>query len=232
MIRSLRVYATSGMKLSMSGSDRAEVGKTASSYSIKIAVLLDRPDIPSLMREYLDPRGAYAATSFDDLPENIPGEFRPQDFLALGFLDTPMKAATHRQFVDRRRELEGLLAEIDTARPLWEIDDATHAAASSLWFALLELDGIGVTRASKLMARKRPRLIPILDCRVREFFDHETEEFWWPLAIALAEGELWRRLVDLRSEVGATALSELRILDIAVWMGERNPPGTASSADE
>ena len=216
----------------MSRSEREDLNELAALYSAKIRDLLIRQDIGELLRDYLNPEGPYAATTFDDLRGNATGAFGAEDFLALGFLDTPLKAATYRQFSGRAEAINDLLAKIDDKRPLWELDDSTYAAADSLWRALLELDGVGVTRASKLMARKRPRLIPILDRRVREFFDGRTEEFWWPLALALREEDLRRGLVELRSEVGAGTLSELRILDIAIWMGERNPPGTVASTDE
>lgn len=90
---------------------------------------------------------------------------------------------------------------------------------------------MGPTRVSKLLARKRPHLLPILDSRVREFYG-DTSEFWAPLAAALRDAN--RRtaidaLVPNREERG---LSLLRVLDIAIWMSGRQVPGQVTEGDE
>lgn len=211
---------------------RSEIQDLGAFYARQIRRLLDRPDVLRLVAEYLEPQGSYAARTFDELQPNPVGAFCSEDFLAVSFLDTPIKAATYRQLAAAQPQINQLLAKIDAERPLWKLDDLTYAAATDLWDALIVFDGIGPTRASKLMARKRPHLIPILDNRVRKFYEARTDPFWWPLSRALSDPELLERLLALRVQAGARNLSVLRILDIAIWMGERNPPGTVTTTDE
>jgi len=70
--------------------------------------------------------------------------------------------------------------------------------------------------AGKLVARKRPRLIPVYDSVVRERVGH-PEHFWAALNEDLRadNGALHRRLVDIRrqSAIGED-ISALRIFDI------------------
>lgn len=112
---------------------------------------------------------------------------------------------------------------------------ASYRAADELWNLLIEIDGMGPTRVSKLMARKRPKLIPILDSRVRQFYESDTKAFWLPLGRALRDEEGRLRIDALRP--GATkegAVTTLRLLDIAIWMSYRGsePPGVVRKADD
>jgi hypothetical protein len=92
-----------------------------------------------------------------------------------------------------------------------------------------KLPGVGRTIATKLLARKRPRLLPIYDsvvARVTEVgFYH-----WEPVRQALranAPGQnrkLHEQLVELRRTAGIDeGLSALRVFDVVTWMeGKEN----------
>jgi hypothetical protein len=203
-------------------------------YATNIKDLLARLDGTKLLKTYLSPEGPYASTSFDLLEPNPIDRFVAEDFLAVGFLDTPIKAASFRQIALAESELNGLLADVGSTVPLWELTDPVYDAATALWQRLLKVDGVGPTRASKLMSRKRPRLIPILDGRVQDFYGGRTEQmFWRPLAATLKDEHLRGQLVELQTSCAqASNLSELRVLDILIWMGERNPPGSVSASDD
>ncbi|MGY0231977.1 DUF6308 family protein [Longispora urticae] len=89
--------------------------------------------------------------------------------------------------------------------------------------ALLDLDGVGVTTATKLMARKRPRLRPIWDPVVAAVTGTGRRQ-WEPLRVALREDDraLHRRLLRLRSAAGLPLeVSPLRVLDVICWQTGR-----------
>lgn len=183
---------------------------------------------PSKARErvekYLDPYSNYAAFSFDVLGPNDPYAFDVSDLFALNFLDTPLRVAAYRKFQTERGEISALLGKIDVQTCLWQVKDVTnpaYEAANSLWYRFTEWRvGIGPTRASKLLARKRPHLVPILDRRVKAFYAQQRYSgYWLAMAEALRDEEV-RVQIDALRPIGLdkSRLSLLRILDIAIWM--------------
>jgi hypothetical protein len=113
---------------------------------------------------------------------------------------------------------------------LWEASDQ-HLAAADLLYAVLRsggaLRGIGPTTASKLMARKRPRLIPIIDSVVRDALQL-SDDSWKELRLALSHDDLPTRIEALRPPGVEHQISTLRLLDVAVWM--RHSQGRAARA--
>lgn len=99
---------------------------------------------------------------------------------------------------------------VDSSSPVWRLEAALRG---------MKL-GIGRTTASKLMARKRPRLHPIWDTVIAVVTD--TPDYQWePLRAALqADGHaLQRRLQALRETAGLPdQISALRVLDVIAWM--------------
>jgi Family of unknown function (DUF6308) len=89
-----------------------------------------------------------------------------------------------------------------------------------LWDRLRGLRGVDWVIASKLLARKRPRLIPIYD-RVVKTVTGGDPNFWVPLCAKLREndGALHDRLLLLRQEAGLPpCVSALRVFDVIAWM--------------
>jgi len=102
---------------------------------------------------------------------------------------------------------------------------AENSAAWKAWDLIDDLDDIGRTLTSKLLARKRPRLLPVLDEVV-------------VCALKLGEKNNWRSIYELltedsgrvvselqiiqrqaaRKHVEISRISTLRVLDITVWM--------------
>ena len=110
---------------------------------------------------------------------------------------------------DRDLATEGFIAEPDF-RPAWE-----------LWRALDALPGLGPTTVSKLMARKRPRLIPIFDSVIDATVLGGGGVLWAPMHTALREGDhaLHNRLLRIRTLAGLNeSISALRIFDVLAWM--------------
>ena len=97
--------------------------------------------------------------------------------------------------------------------------------------------GVGETTASKIMARKRPRLIPIYDSVVRKAVHlRHSGEHWqtWRGALTGPEGvDLVASLRRVRAATGQHHLSLLRVLDIVLWQDNRGPGDVAETvADE
>ena len=118
--------------------------------------------------------------------------------------------------------LNGLLADVGPDRDLArEADPLTPE--SPLWrleTALRDIHGVGRTMASKLIARKRPRLFPIYDDVVGRELGTKTAHLE-PVRFSLhaRNGELHDRLSDLRDRAGLNdAVPAVRILDVLAWM--------------
>ncbi|MFF4147786.1 DUF6308 family protein [Streptomyces sp. NPDC001698] len=78
--------------------------------------------------------------------------------------------------------------------------------------------------AGKLLARKRPRLLPVYDRVVRCALGHPRPSFWLALHAALRVDDraLQRQLLTLRQAAGVPeTVSALRVCDVAVWMRHR-----------
>lgn len=123
---------------------------------------------------------------------------------------------------DKRTELAALLREVGEDRDLAEEAEplTEHSPVRRLESTLTEIHGIGRTTASKLVARKRPRLNPIYDRAVGLQLG-TTVEHVEPIRVALRadDGELHRRLLDLREQAGLDeSVPALRILDVLAWM--------------
>ncbi len=89
--------------------------------------------------------------------------------------------------------------------------------------------GMGPAITSKLLARKRPRLVPVYDSVVKCAFGN-LERWWRWLDGRFAEngGALHGRLSDLRDDNGVDpAVTPLRVLDVIVWMSHRRPQDQA-----
>lgn len=95
--------------------------------------------------------------------------------------------------------------------------------ASAVWEAywlLRRLPGVGDTIASKLLARKRPYLVPVSDSVVRALAAPGAS--WWKcIAEYFADGQRVARLREIRDATATPDLPLLRVLDIAVWMRGR-----------
>ena len=131
-------------------------------------------DAVALLREYygqtyLD-SGCYTGAYFDSwAPRTRQADadrFTADDLVAVTFLSVDIGARAARELlVTRADEFAELLAAVGPDHEL--VDDADALTRDSpLWrleAELLSIKDIGRTKATKLMARKRPQLVPIYD---------------------------------------------------------------------
>lgn len=153
--------------------------------------------------------------------------FTAHDLVAVTFLSVDVPAPAARLLLrDRADEFSALLVEVGPDRDL--VDELEPFADDSAeWRLMNQLRGlprVGNTTASKLLARKRPRLRPIWDQVVAEVTGTHQNQ-WEPLRTALRDDDkaLHRRLVRLRDEAGLPAgISPLRVFDVICWREGKN----------
>ncbi|MFE4518667.1 DUF6308 family protein [Kitasatospora sp. NPDC056783] len=200
----------------------------------------------ALLREYFTRRRAkgdayYSGAHFErlagggDRPETA-DRFTADDLVAITMLSVSVEAhGAVELLTDPRGHWHRLLSAIPRDARL---EDPAHAPliapdgpAWELWDRLAnprgthpgKPDGVGATVAGKLLARKRPHLVPVYDIRVKTLFRRPKVDntFWSSLAEALRAdgGALHARLAELRAEAGiGEDIGVLRVLDVIAWM--------------
>ena len=145
----------------------------------------------------------------------------------------PMAASA--LLVERADELGELLTELGPDRELVQEKTAwpDDWVGWRLWQQLVNLPGVGPTMASKLYARKRPRLRPVYDSVVAKVV--RSDQLWEPLRAELQVNEaLHPRLVRLGEGAQLpAAVPALRVFDVVTWMEGthgRRCPWAASGA--
>jgi Family of unknown function (DUF6308) len=177
----------------------------------------------------------YEGSWFDRLADHDhPCRITARDIVAVSMLEVQIPAKTAIWLLgDGAAEVTSLLERIPLDWVIWQRDaDLTRdGAAWRLWNAIDRNwwpvgsadPGMGPTKISKLMAAKRPNLVPIQDSLVRRgvFGDKEPADYWkhWHDLHMSAHGEALRRLAErVRAEAGVGAhLSVLRVIDIVIW---------------
>ena len=158
--------------------------------------------------------------------------------LAASFLSVPFEpAAVIGLLAERQLDITALLMQIPANRHLAGVSHeefkdllGEESPAWKLWNILRGKEdggwGIGPTRASKLMARKRPRLIPIWDSVVgaeAKIASSLTQWSDWHEMLTQEGGALAGRLdrIQDRAEL-QFRVSQLRVMDVVLWMhGQR-----------
>lgn len=163
-----------------------------------------------------------------------PNSFTPDDLQAVAFLSADIGVRAAVELLDRQRaRFETLLAAVGPDRDL--VDEAEPITAdwpaTVLNHALRELPDIGPTRASKLIARKRPRLVPIYDSVIDKHVLAGSGRLGEPMRLALRadDGALHRHLLEVRAAAGLNeAVSALRVFDVIAWREGRRSSASQS----
>jgi Family of unknown function (DUF6308) len=141
------------------------------------------------------------------------------DLLAVTLLDVRFGPRAARLLLEQRSEvITARLQKIDPTIRLWQASDALlDGDLDALLTLLTEVHGVGPVIAGKLLARKRPHLVPVVDAVVVRVLGPQPGGYWRAIRAALADDERRVRLTSLRPEVEGR-LSILRMLDILLWM--------------
>jgi Family of unknown function (DUF6308) len=150
-----------------------------------------------------------------------PNRFEASDVLAVEALsvEVPPEAASILLITESER-FNSLLRQIPRDQDLWEVSRLTvnvGGPADDLHIALRTLPRVDWVTAGKLMAAKRPRLIPILDNKVKDFIQPPDGLFWVKLHDELSDESRRSAITDAcRSAPPQVGL--LRRIDVALWM--------------
>jgi hypothetical protein len=156
-----------------------------------------------------------------------PNTIGPEDFLAASMLSVNVPAEAAIRLLDRDAAIVSrLLDEIPTDVDIVDVDPSLlggDSPAGQLWDVLRRgRDGLGPTTTSKLLAAKRPRLLPIWDSFVEQATGLDTIDYWRKFQYVLADDQrvVWTWLGGLRSLAPNVPehIPELRILDVLLWM--------------
>ncbi len=207
------------------------------------AIVGNVPATTVRLRRYYDLEGDYAGETFLTAPPNDVDRITAADLHAVGLLEVKIGPAASRRLLDDPR----LGADIHIAlRTTPNVDlagasDEDLCAASDLYRSIHAALGTPdaaradpwVT-ASKLAARKRPRLIPVRDRLVRELLGTQPPHSFradWLLYRAIASDKtIMDCLRRVLGELGRTIHDPLlRVLDVALWTkADENRKGSAN----
>ena len=151
-----------------------------------------------------------------------------EDLVAVQTLSVTVPAPVALDILEGRlgTRLSGLLQAIPRDIDMVDADAVVVAygsPADRAWSLLCEQHGVNWVIAGKVLARKRPRLLPVYD-RIVRCAVGRPPSFWLALHAALREDEaaLHRQLLELRQAAGLPeTVSALRVCDVAVWMNHR-----------
>ncbi len=182
------------------------------------------PDVQRNLRRYFhgEPGDRFTGRWFETFAAmGHPDGFEASDLLAVEALSVSVNGESAAELLisERRRDFNTLLAQIPND-DLWKVDRediGAHSPAAELFAALKTLDGVGWVKAGKLMAAKRPRLIPILDRHVRKLLKPARGAYWVTMQTQLSDDAV-RGEIDRVCATAPDGVSLLRRMDVAFWM--------------
>ncbi|MEU7124279.1 DUF6308 family protein [Streptomyces zaomyceticus] len=159
----------------------------------------------------------------------IADRFAAEDLVAVQTLSVTVPASVALDLLEGRLgvQLSGLLHVIPTDIDMVDAEAdilAEGSPADQAWHLLCDQYGVDWVIAGKLLARKRPQLLPVYDNVVRCALGRPRPSFWLALHAALRADDraLHRQSLELRQIAGVPeTVSALRVCDVAVWMGHR-----------
>ena len=136
-------------------------------------------------------------------------------------------AAALRIILDpgQQRYLNEALAALPHDVELLNANDEHIERGERLW-KFIRAAGVGPVTTSKLLARKRPRLLPVIDSLVKDVLNHPRRgDFYRTLRhhLAVDEQALHHHLEDVRdrAEIGSD-ISVIRCFDVIAWLTGRD----------
>jgi len=194
--------------------------------SVRPVVLRNGVDIEDPLRVVL---GFLEAWQLDFSDRSRPASFGESDLRLANRGGARISAAEIAAILERRRVIERALRAIPPGASL------TGAANSVPWpplrqlfDAFADIRGVGFSKTTKALHRKRPALIPMLDSVVQKYLEDDDLGAQAPFgerALGLVRG--YKRDLDrnraavraIRQELARRSyeLTEVRILDLLIW---------------
>jgi hypothetical protein len=213
-----------------------------------LAAISDEAALGNLNRYFGNAEWAgkeFTGAHFESLGTPDPERMTAEDIVAVACLSIHVPARTAVGVLGKQRDkISDHLDGIPNGVALEDIPFEEHdryfgcdSSAHLLWWLLRRHHGVGATTASKIMARKRPALIPIYDSVVGKATGFPNADgTWraWHHAFA-TDRAFTSRLRSLREAAGLDRVSLLRILDVTLWMHGRhgaNEPERVGDTEE
>lgn len=177
----------------------------------------------------------FSGSRFDDFGREAgdANTITAADLLSLSFLSVDVSGTAALGILEQSgQEITALLQELPTDRDLHDLTDdefeqllGSRSPGQRLWDILRAHHlgtawGMGPTKVSKLLARKRPRLVPIWDELIGGSLGlQDSSDHWRRMRRFLDSDALVAHLGDLRdnANLDPAAISLLRIFDVTVW---------------
>lgn len=156
-------------------------------------------------------------------------ELTGDDFVAVSMLTINVQGKAAAGLQELVFVIRGLLAALPVGLDFTSLDRRAFdqllgkgSPSQRLWDVLRSYDepwDIGPTTASKLMARKRPALIPIYDSEVgpQMGLPHSGQQWEKWFQTFQDDPGLGKRLDRIGTAAGVPHISRLRIMDVALW---------------
>ena len=161
----------------------------------KILRVVEDKGLPKLIECYFsdDSKSRFAGSLFDTLEDNPSDCFTPSDLLSLNLLDIRIQPEAVRRICSG--EFDKSLQAVPSNVHIWEMNREIYDKANGLWKELKDLHQVDQTTISKLLARKRPHLLPIQDSIVVKVLGLKELNWWMPLSEVMKEQKLQMRLI-------------------------------------
>jgi Family of unknown function (DUF6308) len=188
----------------------------------RIHAFVDDGDAVRLLAKYYG--GKYTGSRFDtarQLESADPHRFTAHDIAAVATLSVPLSGEAVAGLVDSDDQMAALLESVPTDVDLADASDSELETVFAVQRELDNITGIGHVTRSKLLAHKRPRLVPIRDQYVlTALVGRDYGPFTEPLRDALIEDSSIHERLDAvqRQARLSQPLSILRSLDVVIWM--------------
>jgi hypothetical protein len=194
------------------------------------------------VEQYCSPTSGYAWPAYDI--DHNPCILTATDLLSPALLSYPIKSnylnemfreptkderPGSNSYFDLRIALERFVVSTAESQNTFEQLQLAGSETSQEWQsfkALIDLSkstrGLTTVALTKILHRKRPSLVPLVDSRIRAFFGrrkHEDDKLFQDIQrfVKTHESHLdeWRKPNSLPN---GQPMSRLRVLDIAIWM--------------
>lgn len=170
----------------------------------------------------------YSGRGFDKIAmEGPPDRFTAGDLYACALLSAEIDPHTGADLLDQEAErctrlLRAIPSDVSIRDEQSADALASDGSGAELYGLLRSMKSIGPTRASKLLAVKRPGLVPIRDSFVEEALDAGKVSEWWASMMSVwSTPDLGPAVDSLRSRAGSAVppyVTDLRLVDVAVWL--------------
>lgn len=169
-------------------------------------------------------RNAFTGSSFEKFIDPFSHVITPTDLIAVSMLRIDVPATASRWLLQEgnlliQRELSQIPLGIHIVDE--QADLSKDSPAYRLWALIHSCHRVGEVTTSKLMAAKRPDLFPIFDQHVGNSLGITDNRYWvrWQTFMRSDRGAASISIVrDMAQELGIRGVSDLRLLDVIIWM--------------